>query len=117
MANFAVDSTRDQLLEKPLPHSADSERAILGAVILDNGLVNQAIELLKPDDFYVQSHRRIFQAMINLSERGAEINSILLGEELRRDAVLEQVGGITFITNLTYGLPHFSNLGLFAKVV
>ncbi len=117
MANFAVDSTRDQLLEKPLPHSAESERAILGAVILDNGLVNQAIELLKPDDFYLQAHRRVFQAMINLSERGAEINSILLGEELRRDAVLDQVGGITFITNLTYGLPHFTNLGVFAKIV
>ncbi|MEJ7616041.1 MAG: replicative DNA helicase [Pyrinomonadaceae bacterium] len=112
-----MDSTRDQLLEKPLPHSAESERAILGAVILDNGLVNQAIELLKPDDFYVQSHRRVFQAMTALSERGAEINSILLGEELRRDAVLDQVGGLTFITNLTYGLPHFSNIGLFAKIV
>ncbi|MEJ7709121.1 MAG: hypothetical protein WKF84_04505 [Pyrinomonadaceae bacterium] len=49
--------------------------------------------------------------MINPSERGAEINSILLGEELRRDAVLDQVGGIAFITNLTYGLPHFTNTG------
>ncbi|HEV2883001.1 MAG TPA: replicative DNA helicase [Pyrinomonadaceae bacterium] len=115
--NFAPDSTRDQMLERPLPHSADAERAILGAIVLDNGLVNQAIELLRPDDFYVRAHQHLFRAMISMSERGAEINPILLGEELRRDGALEQVGGIAFISELTYGLPHFTNLAHYAKVV
>ncbi|MGI8565059.1 MAG: DnaB-like helicase N-terminal domain-containing protein, partial [Pyrinomonadaceae bacterium] len=115
---MAVDLTRDQLLERPLPHSAESERAILGAIILDNGLINQAIELLKPDDFYVRAHNYVFRAMISLSERGGEINPILLGEELKRDGMLEQVGGITFISDLIYGLPHFtSNIVQYAKVV
>src|SRR5918997_2879023 len=116
--NFASDaSARDQMLERPLPHSADAERAILGAIILDNGLVNQAIELLRPDDFYVRAHYHLFRAMISMSERGAEINPILIGEELRRDGTLEQVGGIAFISELTYGLPHFTNLVHYAKVV
>lgn len=114
--NFS-DSSRDQMLERPLPHSAESERAILGAIILDNGLVNQAIELLKPEDFYLRSHYFIFRSMISMSERGAEINPILLGEELRRDGSLEQVGGIAFISELTYGLPHFTNIAHYAKVV
>jgi len=115
--NFASDSSRDQMLERPLPHSADAERAILGAIILDNGLVNQAIELLRPEDFYVRAHYHLFRAMISMSERGAEINPILLGEELRRESALEQVGGIAFISELTYGLPHFTNLAHYAKVV
>ncbi|HEX8458481.1 MAG TPA: replicative DNA helicase [Pyrinomonadaceae bacterium] len=115
--NFAPDSTRDQMLERPLPHGAEAERAILGAIILDNNLVNQAIELLKPDDFYVRAHQHIFRAMISMSERGAEINPILLGEELRREGALESAGGIAFISELTYGLPHFSNLAHYAKVV
>jgi len=115
--NFASDTSRDQMLERPLPHSADAERAILGAIILDNGLVNQAIELLKPEDFYVRAHYHLFRAMISMSERGAEINPILLGEELRRESALEQVGGIAFISELTYGLPHFTNLAHYAKVV
>ncbi|HZH92435.1 MAG TPA: DnaB-like helicase N-terminal domain-containing protein, partial [Pyrinomonadaceae bacterium] len=115
--NFAPDSTRDQMLERPLPHSAEAERAILGAIVLDNGLVNQAIELLRPDDFYVRAHQHLFRAMISMSERGAEINPILLGEELRRDGALEQVGGIAFISELTYGLPHFTNIAAYAKVV
>ncbi|HEV2803201.1 MAG TPA: replicative DNA helicase [Pyrinomonadaceae bacterium] len=115
--NFAPDPTRDQMLERPLPHGAEAERAILGAIILDNNLVNQAIELLKPDDFYVRAHQHIFRAMTRMSEVGAEINPILLGEELRRDGALEGVGGIAFISELTYGLPHFSNIAHYAKVV
>ena len=105
------------MLERPLPHSADAERAILGAIILDNALVNQAIELMRADDFYVRAHYHVFRAMISMSERGAEINPILLGEELRREGVLEQVGGISFISELTYGLPHFTNVAAYAKVV
>lgn len=117
MANFVADTARDQLLERPLPNSAEAERAILGSVILDNGLISQAIELLKTEDFYVPSHRRIFLAMISLFERGSEINPILVGEELRREGELESVGGVTFITNLTYGLPHFANITHYAKIV
>lgn len=117
MASYVADSSRDQLLERPLPNSAESERAILGSIILDNGLISHAIEQLKPEDFYVPSHRRIFLAMVSLFERGSEINPILIGEELRRDAGLESVGGITFITNLTYGLPHFANIAHYSKMV
>jgi replicative DNA helicase len=117
MTTYASNASRDQLLERPLPNSAESERAILGSIVLDNGLVTQAIELLRPEDFYVPSHRRIFISMMGLFERGSEINPILIGEELRRDGSLESVGGISFITNLTYGLPHFANIAHYAKVV
>src|SRR5215210_5854446 len=115
MASFPVDTARDQLLERPLPNSAEAERAILGAVILDNGLISQAIELLRPEDFYVPSHRRVFLAMVALFERGSEINPILIGEELKRDGALESTGGISFISNLFLGLPHFANISHYAE--
>jgi replicative DNA helicase len=111
------DPIREQPFERALPNSAEAERAILGAVLLDNGLISQAIEQLRPEDFYVPSHRRIFLAMIMLFERGAEINPILIGEELKKENALEAVGGISFITNLTYGLPHSTNIAHYAKVV
>src|SRR5213592_2324669 len=111
------DPIREQPFERALPNSSKAERAILGAILLDNGLISQAIEQLKPEDFYVPSHRRIFVAMIALFERGAEINPILIGEELRKENSLESVGGFTFITNLTYGLPHSTNILHYAKVV
>ncbi len=111
------DPIREQSFERSLPNSSESERAILGGIILDNSLISQAIELLRSEDFYVPSHRRIFVAMIALFERGAEINPILMGEELKKDNALESVGGISFITNLTYGLPHSTNIAHYAKVV
>jgi replicative DNA helicase len=113
----APDPIREQTFERSLPNSSEAERAILGAVILDNGMISPAIELLKPEDFYVPSHRRIFVAMTALFERGAEINPILIGEELRKENALETVGGVSFVTNLTYGLPHATNITHYAKVV
>ncbi len=111
------DPIREQPLERALPNSSEAERAILGGIIIDNSLISQAIELLSQDDFYVPSHRRIFVAMTALFERGAEINPILIGEELKKDSALESVGGISSITNLTYGLPHSTNLSHYAKIV
>jgi replicative DNA helicase len=112
-----TEPIRDPILERPLPSSPDTERAILGAIILSNDLIAQATELLTPSDFYVPSHRRIFVAMISLFERGSEINPILIAEELRRDNALESAGGILFLTNLTNGLPHVTSVVQFTKVV
>lgn len=109
---------RDATFEKALPNSSEAERAILGAILLDNSLVSQAVEQLRPEDFYVPSHRKIFAAMVKLFERGgSEINPVLIGEELKKENALEAVGGVSFITNLTYGLPHSTNIAHYAKVV
>lgn len=111
------DLIHDQPFERALPNSSEAERAILGAVLLDNGLISQAIELLYSDDFYVPSHRKIFAAMARLFERGDEISAVLIGEELKKEHSLESVGGISFITNLAYGLPYSSNIAHYAKIV
>jgi replicative DNA helicase len=110
-------ATPEQFLEKPLPHSSDSERVILGAILLDNALVSQAIEKIQPEDFYSPLHRRVYRAMITLFERGERIDPILIGEEFKKDGGIESVGGLATITNLTYGLPHFSDILDYTKVV
>ncbi|MEP6902417.1 MAG: replicative DNA helicase [Actinomycetota bacterium] len=109
--------SREQYLEKPLPSSAESERVILGAILLDNQLITQAIEKLSADDFYSPLHRRIFKAMTALFERSERIDPILIGEELKKEGAIESIGGIATITNLTYGLPHFSDIFDYTKVV
>lgn len=111
------DPIREAPFERSLPNSSEAERAILGAVILDQGLIAQAVELLKSEDFYIPSHRRIFVAMLAIFERGGEINPIIIAEELKKENALESVGGISFVTNLTYGLPHSTNIAHYAKVV
>ncbi len=90
---------------------------ILGAILLDNALISEAVEKLKPKDFYLPRNRSIYKAMIALFERGERIDPILIGEELKRESKFDAIGGIATITNLTYGLPHFSDLASYIKVV
>jgi replicative DNA helicase len=117
MALAFPEARREQFLERPLPSSEESERAVLGAIILDNSLISQAVEHLKPEDFYGPLHRRIFNAMMSLFESSRNIDPILIGEELKKDGTIESIGGIATITNLTYGLPHFTDLTDYIKVV
>jgi replicative DNA helicase len=117
MATPTAEFEREQFLNKPLPSNVDSERVILGAILLDNALISQAVEQLKADDFYSPNHRRIFNAMLSLFERGERIDPILIGEELKKDGSIDSIGGVATITNLTYGLPHFSDIFDYAKVV
>ncbi|MBV9241571.1 MAG: replicative DNA helicase [Acidobacteria bacterium] len=108
---------REQYLEKPLPSSEDSERVILGAILLDNALIAPAVEHLKPEDFYSPLNRRVFGAMIVLFEKQRQIDPILIGEELKKEGSFDSIGGTTTITNLTFGLPHFSNIDEYIQVV
>ena len=104
-------------IDKPLPSSEESERVILGAVLLDNSVIAQAVEQLTPNDFYSPLNRRVFAAMISLFDQSKQIDPILIGEELKKEGSLESIGGISTITNLTFGLPHFSNVEGYIKVV
>jgi len=117
MATANRQLSKEQYLEKPLPSSDESERVILGAILLDNGLISQAVEMLKPEDFYSPRHRRIFMAMISLFEKSERIEPVLISEELKKDGYIDSIGGIAAITGLTYGLPHFSNISDYAKIV
>lgn len=117
MASVFPDNRREQYLEKPLPSSEESERVILGAILLDNAVIAQAVEHLRPEDFYSPLNRRVFAAMIALFERQMQIDPILIGEELKKEGSLDAIGGITTITNLTFGLPHFSNVEEYIRVV
>ena len=117
MATPFREIQREQYLERPLPSSEESERVILGAILLDNALISQAVEHLRTEDFYSPLHRKIYNAMIALFESAKQIDPILIAEELKKDGPIESIGGITTITNLTYGLPHFSNVSEYIKVV
>jgi replicative DNA helicase len=117
MASPFPDSRREQYLERPLPSSEDSERVILGAILLDNALITQAVEHLKPEDFYSPLNRRVYNAMIGLFEQSKQIDPVLIIEEMKKDGPIEAIGGISTIANLTFGLPHFSNLEEYVKVV
>lgn len=111
------DPIREQPFERSLPNSAEAERAVLGGILINNTLIHQAQSELLPEQFYVPSHRRIFVVMLDLANQKSQIDPILIAEQLKQENALEAVGGIPFITNLTYGLPPSSNLIHYTKVI
>jgi replicative DNA helicase len=110
-------ASSDPFIEKGLPSSVESERSILGAILLDNALCNQAIEMLRREEFFLDSHRRIYTKMISLAERALPIDFVTLTDELRRAGEFEQVGGATYIASLIDGVPRTDTIEHYAKIV
>src|SRR6185312_16545691 len=95
----------DLRLESGLPANIDAEKTILGAILLDNAAQAEAAERLEPDDFSLDSHRRIYLRMGELRESGRAIDIVTLSEELARYKEVESVGGVAYLASLTEGLP------------
>jgi replicative DNA helicase len=103
--------------DKTLPHNAEAERTVLGAVLVDNGAFNSAAEILTRDDFYRESHRRIFDAMAALAERSQPIDLVTLKDELVRGSALEAVGGAAYLGGLMDGVPRITNVDQWSRII
>jgi replicative DNA helicase len=103
--------------ERTLPHSLDAEKSVLGAILIHNDAFNHAAELIDAQDFFRDAHRRIFDRMVTLSERGDAIDFITLKEELARTGDLDEVGGPSYIAALADGVPRSANIEYYARIV
>ncbi|HEV3039313.1 MAG TPA: replicative DNA helicase [Candidatus Angelobacter sp.] len=110
-------ATIDYSIDRGLPASIEAERAILGAILLDNFAYNQAAESLHAEDFSLDSHRRIYLRMMELAESGRPIDFVTLTEQLGQHKEIEAVGGVAYVTSLTDGLPRVKNIEQYVKIV
>jgi replicative DNA helicase len=79
--------------ERTLPHNLEAERSVLGAILVHNDAFNLAAQVIDAGDFYRDAHRRIFDRMVSLNDRGNAIDFVTLKEELARNGELDEVGG------------------------
>jgi len=107
----------NDILKRVPPQNVEAEQSVLGAILLDNEAINQAIEILNTEDFYRESHREIFRAMVALSERNQPVDAITLTDALRTGGVLEAVGGVGYIAELAACVPTAANAGHYARIV
>src|SRR2546427_4641385 len=112
-----VLATTDYSLAHTLPASVEAERSILGAILLDNLAYSEAAEHLRPEDFSLDSHRRIYTRMMDLAESSRPIDMITLVEELDRSRELEAVGGVGYISGLVDGVPDRPSIEHYIKIV
>jgi replicative DNA helicase len=110
-------ATTDYAPAHTLPANVEAERSILGAILLDNFAYNQAAENLKPDDFSLDSHRRVYSRMVDLAEAAKPIDLITLVEELERHKELQAVGDVGYVSGLLDGVPDRPSIEHYIQIV
>ncbi len=99
------------------PHSLESEQAVLGALLIDPDAMIQVGDVLKPDDFYADKHRLLFDAMLELYGRREPIDILSLSGKLDDKGQLQDIGGRAYLADLSARVPTSSNAGYYAKLV
>ncbi len=99
------------------PQSLEAEMSVLGGILIDNDAINRVLELLQTDDFYRESHRRIFSAMLELSERREPCDLITLTDALTRRGDLDTCGGAGYLATLVDYVPTAANINYYCKIV
>ncbi|MGH9657293.1 MAG: replicative DNA helicase [Bryobacteraceae bacterium] len=104
-------------LDKGLPANLDAERFLLGSILLDDTYFVHVAGLLEQADFHLEAHRRIFQRMTELHDRGEKIDRVTVANELMRQSQLESCGGLTYLVSLDDGLPQIFNVESYVRIV
>src|SRR5699024_8908607 len=99
------------------PHNIEAEQAIIGAIFLEPEAFSTASELLMPEDFYRAGHQRIFEAMLKLADRGEAIDVVTVTSALQDSKLLEEVGGVSYLTEVAGSVPTAANIGYYSKIV
>jgi replicative DNA helicase len=109
-------STQSPVTKVP-PHNVEAEQSVLGGIMLDNEALNKVLEILVPDDFYRESHKKIFEVILDLFERDEPADMITVSDLLRSRNQLDSIGGIDYLSQLVDQVPTVANIVYYARIV
>jgi replicative DNA helicase len=112
-----TDATPQGGIDRVPPHSIEAEMAVLGAVLIDNATYPVITEHLSEESFYKQTHQKIFQAMVRLSQKNEAIDVLTLTEELKRMGALQVIGGPAYLTQIMDNVHTSANIEYYVRVV
>lgn len=104
-------------LELLAPQSIESEQAVIGSCLLDNGAVKKATDILKPNMFYVPAHEQIFNCIIQLINNNIQVDIITLSDILASKSILDDVGGYQYLIDLCESVPTTANVDFYANII
>lgn len=99
------------------PHNLEAEESVLGSMLLSKTAVGEALEIVRPDDFYRDAHSSICAAIRDLFTQGEPVDAITVAEELRRRGKIEEIGGAPYIHTLVSSVPTAANAVFYARIV
>ncbi|MGD8190535.1 replicative DNA helicase [Brevibacillus ginsengisoli] len=104
-------------MDRVPPQNIEAEQSVLGAVFLAKEALITAIEILRPENFYRSSHQRIFKVMMDLYEKGEPVDLVTVTAELQDAKLLEEIGGVAYLTDLASSVPTAANIEYYARIV
>ncbi|MBF0472622.1 MAG: replicative DNA helicase [Nitrospirae bacterium] len=107
----------EDTIDKLPPQNLEAEQTVLGAIMLENTALYKTIEVLKPNEFYRESHRKIYKGMLELLEKNEPIDLITLSDHLRKKNELEAVGGASYLSSLVNSVPTTANVVYHSKII
>jgi replicative DNA helicase len=99
------------------PQSLEGEQAVLGSMLIERAAIEKAAEILRPEDFYRDAHRVIFEAILSLVDRDEPVDLLTVREQLQLQDVLENIGGATYLLQLTNAVPSAANVEYYSQIV
>jgi replicative DNA helicase len=99
------------------PQNIEAEQSVLGGVLIENGAIHKVMEVLTPDDFYREAHQKIYNSLLDLSERDEPADLITLTNELRKRDQLDSIGGASYVASLIDTIPTAANIGYYARII
>src|SRR3989344_2203389 len=99
------------------PQSIESEQAVLGSIMLRKDAMHEVEDMVSPESFYVEKHKKIFQAMLDLSNKNEPIDMLSLSTKLGEKKILEQVGGNQYLAEIVNAVPSSTNIKHYADIV
>lgn len=105
------------MIERVPPQNIEAEQAVLGGMLIEKEAISKVAEFLKADDFYRESHRLIFEVMLELFNKNEAVDLVTVTESLRKNDKLDAVGGIAYITSLANSVPTAANINYHGKIV
>jgi len=104
-------------LERIPPHSMEAEQATLGAMLLERDAIARVVDSLRPEDFYQEAHRLIYDGITSLFNEGQPVDPITLGERLTARGQFERIGGDPYLAAVQGATPTAANVELYARIV
>ncbi|WLR50842.1 replicative DNA helicase [Bacillus tianshenii] len=107
----------DLFADRTPPQNIEAEQAVLGAIFLEPSAMTNASESLIPEDFYRVAHQKIFEVMLDIAERGEPVDLVTVTSELSNRKILEEAGGVSYLSELADSVPTAANIEYYAKIV
>ena len=107
----------ENIITRVMPSSLEAEQSLTGALFIDSSAVNEVSSIIKPYDFFHRTYRLIYEAILELSDSGKEVDIVTVQDALKMKGAPEEISSIEFLSDLARAVPTAANADQYAKII